>query len=203
MAKKDVPEKTKKTSPSKKNIKKPNSPKLEEYYEKKRAAFKEIKKVSSEKPLVGRPSIYTDELCDYIIKRVASSALGLKDLCMSDDRMPNQSTINEWRWQYPEFSMRYLMAKQHQTYLMGEDCEEIAKEKAYYHDASGEKRVDPGYIASQRLMTETKRWFMSKLNPTFFGDRKAVEQLQGENEAIKAELMALKDQLANVNKKEY
>jgi len=156
-----------------------------------------------EKTIMGRPTIYTEELADYIIRQVASSDMGLKALCASDDRMPNHQTVNAWRWDYPEFSARYLTAKQHQTYIMGEVCEEIAADKAYYHDATGEKRVDPGYIASQRLMAETKRWHMSKLNPTFFGDRKVVEQLQGENESIKAELMALKAQLALVNKKEY
>jgi len=200
--------KSKKSSPLKKSTesdkpKRPYPEKLKEYNDRKSAAFKEIMKIKTEKPTVGRPTKYTEELAEYIIRRVASSSVGLRALCASDDKMPNHQTINEWRWDYPEFSGRYLIAKQHQTHLMGEECEEIAADKYYYHDATGERRVDPGYIASQRLMTETKKWHISKLNPTVFGDRKAVEQLQGENEAIKAELMALKAQLADVNKKEY
>jgi hypothetical protein len=206
MAKRDESkEKPKKILASKKSTKpkRPPPPHLKEYNERKTAAFKEIMKQKEHKPIKGRPTIYNEELVNYIIRRVASSSMGLKDLCASDDKMPDHSTINEWRWDYPDFSSRYIMAKQHQTHLMGEDCEEIAKDKAYYHDASGELRVDPGHIASQRLMTETKRWHMSKLNPTFFGDRKAVEQLQSEHEQTKAELMAIKLQLAEVSKKEY
>ena len=204
MAKKDAPqEKPKKSPPSKKNTKKPNPPKLEEYYEKKRAAFKEIKKGVSSKPITGRPTKYNQELANYIVKRVASTHLSLKDLCASDDKMPDRSTINEWRWDYPEFSAAYRLAKLHQTELMAEECEEISKELEYTSDQSGCSKVDPGFIASRRLIVDTKKWHTSKLNPTVFGDRKAVEALQGENEQIKAELMALKLQLSEVNKKEY
>ncbi len=163
--------------------------------------MEDVKKVS--KPLVGRPTTYTEEIADYIVDKVASSAVGLKQMCIDDENMPDQSTVNLWRWKHPEFSTRYQLAKQHQTYLMSEDCEEIAKDKYYIRDAQGEMKVDPGYIASQRLMVDTKRWHASKLNPSVFGDKKAVEQLQSDHEQTKSELMALKLQLAEVNKKEY
>jgi hypothetical protein len=162
-----------------------------------------MKRKEKEKPLNGRPTKYTQELSEYIIRRVASSEMSLKDLCASDNRMPDRSTINEWRWDYPDFSAAYRLAKLHQTELMAEDCEEVSKEIEYISDQQGSQKVDPGFIASRRLIVDTKKWHASKLNPTVFGDRKAVEQLQGENEAIKAELMALKAQLAEVNKKEY
>ncbi len=189
-----------------KNTEKPKRPPpahLKEYNEKKSAIYAEAIKPKEHKRLMGRPSIYTEELVNYIIRRVASSTMGLKELCASDDKMPDQSTINEWRWDYPEFSTRYRLAKQHQTDIMGEDCEEISKELAYISDQQGCSKVDPGFIASRKLIVDTKKWHASKLNPTVFGDRKALEQMQGENEAIKAELMALKAQLADVNKKEY
>jgi hypothetical protein len=152
---------------------------------------------------IGRPSTYTQEMADYIIDKVASSAVGLKQLCKDDDKMPDQSTVNLWRWKHPEFSARYQLAKQHQTYLVGENCEELSEERLYYHDAAGEQRVDQGFTASQRLIIDTKKWHSGKLNPTVFGDRKAIEQLQTEHEQTKAELMALKEQLAKANKKEY
>lgn len=206
MAKKDAPQEKQKKSPppSKKNTeKRAYPPKLKEYNDKKSAIYKEIMKPKVEKPIMGRPTKYTEELADYIIRKVASSEVGLKALCASDDIMPNHQTVNEWRWDYPDFSARYLIAKQHQTHIMGEACEEIAQEIEYISDQNGCSKVDPGFIASRRLIVDTKKWHTSKLNPTVFGDRKAVEALQGENESIKAELMALKLQLAEVNKKEY
>lgn len=177
----------------------------EAYYAKKSEAWKTVMEEAkkSSKPKMGRPTTYTEELADYIIDKVASSAVGLKQMCIDDEMMPDQSTVNLWRWKHPEFSTRYQLAKQHQTYLMGEDCEEIAKEVEYISDQQGCSKIDPGFIASRRLIVDTKKWHAAKLAPTIFGDRRAVEQLQGENESIKAELMALKLQLAEVNKKEY
>ena len=219
--KNEPPLKPKKSPPLKKSTKslssfcrgepKPNRKKVhtdaqEAYYEKKSKAIKQVMGDALDAGKVtklGRPTTYTEEMADYIIDKVASSAVGLKLMCATDDKMPDQSTVNLWRWKYPDFSARYQLAKQHQTCLVSENCEELSEERLYYYDSAGEKRVDQGFTASQRLIIDTKRWHTGKLNPTVFGDRKAVEQLQGENEAIKAELMALKLQLAESNKKEY
>lgn len=176
----------------------------EAYYAKKSEACKKLKEeIAAHKPIVGRPTLFTEELAQYILDKIASSPKSVRALCAEDDRMPDQTSINHWCWKYPDFFLRYQLAKQHQAHWMAEDCEEIAKEVDYITDQNGTQRVDPGFIASRRLMVDTKKWHASKLAPTVFGDRKAVEALQGENESIKAELMALKLQLAEVNKKEY
>jgi hypothetical protein len=214
MAKKDAnPEKPKRPkSTSKPNStkntdsikpKKVNSPKLEEYYKNKRAAFKEVARRQEDKPLRGRPSIFNEELAIYICDKIASSPKSVRMLCADDDRMPDQTSINLWCWKYPDFFLRYQLAKSQQAHWMADDCEEIAKEIDYITDQQGTQRVDPGFIASRRLMVDTKKWHASKLAPTVFGDRKAIEQLQSDHEQTKAELMALKAQLAETNKKEY
>jgi hypothetical protein len=214
MPKKEPSEKSKKpilkksSSPiaKKSTRKKVHTDAQEEYYAKKSEAIKKVMADAKEVgkiTITGRPTTYNEDIASYIIDKVASSAVGLKQLCKDDDNMPDHSTINLWRWKHPDFSVRYQLAKQHQTYLVGEDCEDLSQERLYYHDTAGEKRVDQGYTASQRLIIDTKKWHSGKLNPTVFGDRKAIEQLQNEHEQTKAELMALKAQLAMVNKKEY
>ena len=187
------------------NRKKVHTDAQEAYYEKKSKVCKQVMEEAKKaaKPLVGRPTLYSEELADYIVDKVASSAVGLKQMCSDDDMMPDHSTVNLWRWKYPEFSARYQLAKQHQTYLMGEDCEEIAKEVAYISDHNGSQKVDPGFIASRRLIVDTKKWHASKLAPTIFGDRKAVEALQNENEQLKAELMEQRTKLQEKSTKEY
>ena len=187
-----------------KNRKKVHTEAQEAYYAKKSEACKKLKEeIANEKPIRGRPTLYSEELAEYICEKIASSAKSVKALCDEDEIMPDQCTVNLWCWKYPDFFVRYQLAKQHQAHWMAEHCEEIAKEVDYIVDQQGTQRVDPGFIASRRLMVDTKKWHASKLAPTVFGDRKAVEALQGENESIKAELMALKLQLAEVNKKEY
>lgn len=176
----------------------------EAYYAKKSESCRQLKEeIANEKPKIGRPSLYSEDLAAYICEKIASSAKSVKTLCDEDEIMPDQCTVNLWCWKYPEFFVRYQLAKQHQAHWMAEHCEEIASEVAYITDQQGSSKVDPGFIASRRLMVDTKKWHASKLAPTVFGDRKAVEALQGENESIKAELMALKLQLELVNKKDY
>lgn len=187
-----------------KRRKKTHTEAQEAYYLRKSEACKQLRaEIDAHKPLTGRPIIFTEELAEYICDRIASSPKSIRTLCAEDDKMPDQTSINLWCWKYPTFFLQYQLAKSQQAHWMADDCEEIAKELDYITDQQGTQRVDPGFIASRRLMVDTKKWHASKLAPTVFGDRKAVEALQGENEQIKAELMALKLQLAEVNKKEY
>lgn len=204
-SKKPIPKKSSSPTPKKSTSrKKVHTDAQEAYYERKSESCKQLKEeIANHKPKVGRPSLFSEELADYILDKIASSPKSVRALCAEDDLMPDQTSINHWCWKYPEFFLRYQLAKQHQAHWMAEDCEEIAKEVDYITDQQGTQRVDPGFIASRRLMVDTKKWHASKLAPTVFGDRKAVEALQGENEQIKAELMALKAQLELVNKKEY
>jgi hypothetical protein len=162
-----------------------------------------MKPKEPERAIMGRPTLYTEELATYIVRKVATSEVGLKALCASDDKMPDHSTINEWRWDYPEFSSRYLVAKQMQAHLLAEDCEDIAMEKLYVEDALGQKRVDPGFTQSQRLRIDTKKWHASKLNPHYFGDKKLAEEMKAQSEEMKAEIQALRAELAEKNRKDY
>lgn len=182
---------------------------VSEYHKAKSEACRKLKEDAIDKlknppkSRMGRPSLYTDELADYIIRRVATSHLGLRALCESDDKMPDASTINGWKFDKPDFFSRYLVAKQMQAHLLAEDCEEEAYQKYYVEDALGQKRVDPGFTQSQRLIVDTKKWHASKLNPQYFGDKKIVDEIKSQNEDLKAELMALRAQLADKNKKDY
>lgn len=184
--------------------KKKSTKPISEYHKAKSEAYKELMKPKDlPKAKEGRPTLYTEELADYIIRRVATTHLGLRALCESDDRMPDASTINGWKFDKPEFFSRYLVAKQMQAHLLAEECEEIASEKHYIEDAMGQKKVDPGFIASQRLMADTRKWHVSKLNPHYFGDKKLVDEMRNKNDEMLAEIQALRAQLAEKNKKDY
>jgi hypothetical protein len=74
----------------------------------------------------GRPSLYSEELGDLICKKIATNAMSLRNICQKYPELPSHDTINEWRWEYPEFSDRYLVAKRTQAELMFDDCLEIA-----------------------------------------------------------------------------
>jgi hypothetical protein len=160
-------------------------------------------KKSTKKHAGGRPTLYSQELADHIMKRIACSTCGIQELCEKDETLPSHQTIKNWTWEYPEFFARYLAAKEHQAHNLSEECEKMAREKSYIPDAQGNMKVDPGFVASQALMVSTRRWYVSKLAPKYFGDKKAIEEIKNQNEDLKNELMALRTQLADKNKKEY
>ena len=191
---------------AKKDTGKPKKP-LTEYNRQKSEACKKLKEdaiAALNKPKrPGQPTLYNEEIAAYILDRVATSTLGLKTLCESDPKLPDRDTINLWRWKHPEFSAEYLVAKQMQAHLLAEECDEIARAQHYVEDALGQKRVDPGFIASQRLQVDTRKWHTSKLNPAYFGDKKLIDEMRNKNDEMLAEIQALRAQLADKNKKDY
>lgn len=74
----------------------------------------------------GRPVLYSEELVELICKKIATNAMSLQKICKAFPELPSHQTINEWRWQYPGFSDRYISAKKIQAELMFDDCLEIA-----------------------------------------------------------------------------
>ena len=83
-------------------------------------------KPKGEPKKMGRPTIYSEELADFICEKVATHGMSLKQICKMYPEMPNHDTVFVWRWRYPDFSDRYLAAKRTQAELMYEDCIEIA-----------------------------------------------------------------------------
>lgn len=142
---------------------------------------------------VGRPSLYTPELGEKICDLIAVSECGLDELCEKHEFMPNESTVRLWRFKHPEFSTKYLQAKQFQAELFAESTDKIARELRTYIDAEGNERIDPGAVAWQKLRVNTRQWHASKLAPKIWGDKKqedsqTPEQTLSKIQALVADL---------------
>lgn len=151
----------------------------------------------------GRPTSYTPELADRILEAIATTDRGLDEICDDNIDFPNPSTIYQWRIRDLEFSKKYMEAKSNQAQIYAESTLKIAQMKVTYHDSDGNEKVDPGHVAWQKLNVNTRQWHASKLAPKIYGDKKEIEQLQGENDRVKAELQALRDKLDKANVREY
>lgn len=153
----------------------------------------------------GRPSTYTPEIAEHICKIVAVNPVGLPKLCKMHPEFPSYETINVWRWEKPDFADKYALAKVFQAEMMAESIEDVCDELASkaYPDENGNYHLDSGLVAHARLVIDSRKWTASKLAPKIYGDKREIEQIQSENEGIKAELQALRSQLAEKNKREY
>lgn len=126
---------------------------------------------------MARPSSFTPEMVELICKRVATHPYGMPTLCKMFDDMPSKDTINVWRWEYPEFSAKYVEAKRMQAELLAESFEDVHIElmQDSYKDDKGVKRIDAGLVAASKLLIDTRKWTAARLAPKIYGDRSMVE----------------------------
>ncbi len=122
----------------------------------------------------GRPSKYSEELANLICQRVATHTVGLPALCEMFDDMPAAVTVNAWRFEKNDFSIRYAQAKMFQAELMAEEINDLCEVETF-EDENGIKRVDNGRVALQRLKVDTRKWQAAKLAPKIYGDRQVIQ----------------------------
>ena len=159
---------------------------------------------------VGRPTDYNPKIAELICDRVASHDMGLRRLTDMYDDMPDKVTINIWRRKHPEFRSQYALAKAEQLEFCMEDLLEIADDATNdwmeKYDSETDCigwRINGEHIQRSRVRIDTRKWIASKLAPKIYGNEKRVEELEGENERVKAELQALRDKLNKANTAEY
>lgn len=151
----------------------------------------------------GRPSSYTPEIATLICKKIATSTYGLKKLCSLNPDLPDSTTIDDWRFDHPEFSRQYFEAKRFQAELLAEETLDLCDNLSTYEDEKGVDRIDAGMLGKTRLQVATRQWHASKLAPKIYGDKQIIEQTTSENESLKAELAELRARLAEQSKSEY
>jgi hypothetical protein len=140
------------------------------------------RKKPEDKLKTGRPTLYTRELAEFICDKVATHTEGLKTLCSMFEEFPDHTTINLWRFKYPEFSTLYMHAKRAQIDLTMEELDTIMNESLnYYTDEKGNTRIDSPSATIAIAKANNRKWFASKLAPTLYGDRTQVETVKPES----------------------
>lgn len=104
---------------------------------------------------MGRPTKYTQELADTICRRIMEGE-SLRSI-VSDDGMPNRSSVHLWLSQNKDFSDQYVRAKDNQADTLADDLLYIADNAEDIHKA--------------RLQVDTRKWVASKLKPKKYGDK--------------------------------
>lgn len=132
----------------------------------------------------GRPTDYTPELGAEICSRLAEG-VSLRTVCLADD-MPSRSTVFLWLMKHQEFSDQYTRASNERGDAIYEDTLEIADDgrndwMARQSESEKGAGVNNGWVLNgehvqrSRLRVETRKWFLSKLNPKKYGDKQTVE----------------------------
>jgi len=148
------------------------------------------KPVAPQKNPVGAPTTYNAHLATVICIRIAEGE-SLRQI-LRDEGMPAQSTVYEWLLRHPEFAENYTRAREEQADTLADEIIAIADESpetVEVRDKEGnvlDVKIDSGYVNYQRQRIEARKWTAMKLKPKKYGDRVAVEGVEG-GAAIKTE----------------
>lgn len=139
-------------------------------------------------PKLGRPTTFNQKTADLICIGL-SEGMSLRQILKADTTgvLPAQSTIYEWLLRHPSFAEQYARAREEQADTNADEILEIADEMPpEYTDKDGRTSLDQTYIAWQKNRIEARKWTAAKLRPKKYGDRMAVEGVEG-GAAIKTE----------------
>lgn len=139
----------------------------------------------------GAPSTYSEHIANVICIRIAEGESLRKIL--RDEGMPAQSTVYDWLLRHPEFAEQYTRAREEQADSLADEIIDIADEQpeivAVVDKKTGaliEHKLDGAFLQWQKNRIEARKWTAMKLKPKKYGDRVAVEGVEG-GAAIKTE----------------
>lgn len=133
---------------------------------------KKKRKPLSEKPKqLGRPLEYTEEMGQRICELTATHSVGLKKLIEMYPDLPDDMTIQRWRYRVEKFRVSYAQAKIRQADLLAEECLQIADDSGRdnYINEEGKEVCNTEWINRARLRIDTRKWLAAKLLPKQYG----------------------------------
>jgi hypothetical protein len=134
---------------------------------------------------IGRPVEFTEDIADEICWRLTHGE-PLVRIC-ADEHLPHVATIYRWLNRFPVFCDMYARAREDQADTNADQILQIADEKPpEFKDDKGRIYLDQTFIHWQKNRIEARKWTAAKLKPRKYGDRMAVEGVEG-GAAIKTE----------------
>jgi hypothetical protein len=137
---------------------------------------------------IGRPTTFNQKTADLICMML-SEGMSLRQILKADKGgvLPAQSTVYEWLLRHASFAEQYARAREEQADTNADEILEIADEMPpEYTDEKGRTSLDITYIQWQKNRIEARKWTAMKLKPKKYGDRVALEGVEG-GAAIKTE----------------
>ena len=132
--------------------------------------------------------VFDQKVADLICMML-SEGMSLRQILKADKTgvLPAQSTVYEWLLRHPVFAEQYARAREDQADTNADEILAIADEMPpEYTDEKGRTYLDQTFIQWQKTRIDARKWTAAKLKPRKYGDRVAVEGVEG-GAAIKTE----------------
>lgn len=120
----------------------------------------------------------TPEIYNRICERIADGE-SLRAVCR-DPQMPDKSTFFRYMRENPLVRDQYTRATDQRCVTLAEDAIDISDDGSNDWMAENDPE-NPGYrlngehVQRSKLRVETRKWFLSKLQPKVYGDKSSVE----------------------------
>jgi hypothetical protein len=131
---------------------------------------------------MGRPSKYDPEIARIICEQL-SEGVPLRQICRENGGFPAWRTVYDWMGRDKELSASISRARDIGYDAIAEECLQIADTPQF-----GQKQVmsDEGatttiedMLGHRKLQIETRLKLLAKFHPTKYGDRVAIEGVEG------------------------
>lgn len=118
--------------------------------------------------VMGRPSIYTQELADKICAEL-SEGKSLRTVCAGEG-MPDLKTIFSWFRIHKEFLQHYARAKEESAEADEEKLEDIG-DTAIEEAKNADPKAASAVVQAYKLKADNIKWAMSKKKPKKYGEK--------------------------------
>lgn len=119
--------------------------------------------------MAGRPTIYTEELAESILDRLANGE-SMVQICKTEG-MPGLRTVMRWAKEHDVFGTRYAQAREAQAEVMDDMILTAAKEA----------KSDP---QAARVQIEAYKWRAAKLAPKRYGDATTLKHADADGNSL-------------------
>jgi len=137
----------------------------------------------------GRPSKYDPEIARIICEQL-SEGIPLRQICRENDGFPAWRTVYDWMGRDDALSASIARARDIGYDALAEECLLIADTPQFGQvqvmSDKGTATTVEDMLGHRRLQIETRLKLLAKFHPTKYGDRVAIEGVEG-GAAIKTE----------------
>ena len=121
----------------------------------------------------GRPSVYTEEMAQEICDRMTCGE-SIRSITGNSAHLPASSTVYLWIARDTcGFSERYVKAFNSRAVKLAEDILDIADDSSrdVVVREDGTESANSEFINRSRLRVDSRKWLLSKMSHTRFGDK--------------------------------
>jgi len=118
--------------------------------------------------------VFTNELFDAICNEVATSSLGLSQICKQNGT--SSRTFYKWVQDDESLMHKYVRAREEQADYLADEIIKLSDDKTGdMQEGEYGKVGNAANIQRSRLQVEARKWVAAKLKPKKYGDRVELE----------------------------